>query len=506
MPESKKRTQKKTVDELNEVYGKMPPQAVDIEEVLLGALMLEQDAIFLVNYILEKNSFYKDEHKTIFQTILDLAKEHQPVDILTVSNKLKAIGKIDEVGGAHYISELTSRVATAAHVEYHAKIVQQKYIQRMLIQSSSEIQKRAFDDNEDVENLINYAENEIFQISEGNIKKETMVINKLVDKAMEMVEEASQREDGLSGIPSGFSELDRYTSGWQNSDLVIIAARPAMGKTAFALSMLRNVAIDHKKPVAIFSLEMSSLQLVTRLISGETEISGNKLRNGNLQPHEWEQLDARVKPLEEAPIYIDDTPAISVFEIRAKARRLVQAHGIQLIMIDYLQLMTANVDTRGNREHEVSMISRSLKAIAKELNVPILALSQLNRSVETRGGDKRPQLSDLRESGAIEQDADMVMFLHRPEYYDILEDGEGNSLKGMAEVILAKHRNGATGSVYLEFVSEFAKFKEKQAMLDPAGMTLSSKMNEERSEDGLVENDAFSKIDDDDDDENPISF
>ncbi|MEA3447643.1 MAG: replicative DNA helicase [Bacteroidota bacterium] len=503
MAENKTKTSKKTVEELNELYGKMPPQAVDIEEVLLGALMLEQDAILLVIDILEKESFYKEEHKIIFEAIMELAKEQKPIDILTVTNYLKAINKIDEVGGPHYISELTSRVATAAHVEYHAKIIQQKYIQRMLIQSSSEIQKRAFDDSQDVDNLINYAENEIFQISEGNIKKETVVIKNLVGNAISLVEEASQREDGLSGVPSGFSELDRYTSGWQPADLVIVAARPAMGKTAFALSMLRNVAIDHDKPVALFSLEMSSLQLVTRLISGETEIPGNNLRNGNLQPHEWEQLDAKVKPLEQAPVYVDDTPAISVFELRAKARRLVKTHHIKLILVDYLQLMTANVDTKGNRQEEVSIISRNLKAIAKELNVPIIALSQLNRSVETRGGDKRPQLSDLRESGAIEQDADMVLFLHRPEYYDILEDKEGNSLKGMAEVILAKHRNGATGSIYLEFVSEFAKFKEKQSMLDPSGMTLSSKMNEEQGAE-ITENDAFGNIDDED--ENPISF
>ncbi|MFO7790619.1 MAG: replicative DNA helicase [Bacteroidota bacterium] len=507
MAENKKKTPKKTVDEINEVYGKMPPHAQDIEEVLLGALMLEQNAILLVIDILEKDSFYKEEHRLIFEAILELSKNHEPVDILTVTNRLKATGKIDEVGGPHYIADLTSRVATAAHVEYHAKIVQQKYIQRMLIKASSEIQKRAYDDSEDVDNLINFAEQEIFQISEGNIKKETVIINKLVDQAMDMVTEASKREDGLSGIPSGFSELDRFTSGWQPSDLVIVAARPAMGKTAFALSMLRNIAVEHKHPVAMFSLEMSSLQLVTRLIASETEISGTKLRNGNLEPHEWEQLDAKVKPLEEAPVYIDDTPAISVFELRAKARRLVQAHGIKFILIDYLQLMSANVDTRGNREQEVSMLSRSLKAIAKELNVPIIALAQLNRSVETRGGNKRPQLSDLRESGAIEQDADMVLFLHRPEYYEILEDDDGNSLKGLAEVILAKHRNGATGSVYLEFVSDFAKFKEKQATLDPSGMTVPSKMNEEPPQDNdMPANEAFPKVDDDEDDDAPLSF
>lgn len=494
---------KKSISEINEIYGKVQPQAVDIEEVLLGALMLEQDAVLLVIDILEPESFYKEEHKVVFEAIRELSGEQKPVDILTVTEKLRAMKKLDEIGGAHYISELTSRVATAAHVEYHAKIIQQKYIQRMLIKASSDIQKKAYDESQDVEELINYAENEIFQISEGKIKKESQPIAPLVDQAIKMIEEARDREDGLSGLPSGYSELDRYTSGWQRADLVIIAARPAMGKTAFVLSMARNMAVDHKQPVAIFSLEMSSVSLVTRLISSETEIYGNKLKNGDLRDDEWTQLDARVKPLEEAPFYIDDTPAISVFEIRAKARRLVQTYGVRAIIIDYLQLMTVNIDTRGSREQEVSLISRNLKAIAKELNIPVIALAQLNRSVETRGGDKRPQLSDLRESGAIEQDADMVLFLHRPEYYGILEDNDGNPLQGLAEVILAKHRNGATGSLYLEFVSEYVKFKEKTQTLDPESQVLQSKMNEE-TDNSMPVNDAFSDENNEDDD--PLGF
>jgi replicative DNA helicase len=477
MAEKKNIKVKSTVEQVNELYGKMPPQAIDIEEVLLGALMLERDAVLLVIDILTADSFYKEEHQSIFTAILDLAKEQQPVDILTVTNKLRAEKQLDEIGGAHYITSLTSRVATAAHVEFHAKIVQQKFIQRELIRAASDIQNKAFNEAEDVDNLLNFAEHEIFKIAEGSLKKESVRVNSLVEGAMKLIEEASEREDGLSGVPSGFSELDRMTSGWQPSDLMIIAARPAMGKTAFVLSMARNMAVDHKQAVAVFSLEMSSLQLVTRLISSETELSGTKLRNGDLHGHEWEQLESKVRPLEEAPIYIDDTPAISIFELRAKARRLVQSSDVKVIIIDYLQLMTAGVDSKGSREFEVSLISRSLKAIAKELNVPIIALSQLNRSVETRGGDKRPQLSDLRESGAIEQDADMVMFIHRAEYYGVLEDENGLSMQGKAEIILAKHRNGATGNVMLDFRADYAKFLDPIPDLDPSGMTMPSKLN-----------------------------
>lgn len=489
------------LQQLNELYGKVPPQAVDVEEVLLGALMLEQDAIMYVGDFLDYESFYKDEHKLIYKAIKQLAFDNEPVDILTVTEKLKEMEKLEEAGGPHRISELTSRVATAAHVEFHAKIIQQKYIQRMLINSSSEIQKKAFDDSEDVDNLLNYAENEIFKIAEGKIKKDSEIIKPIVGRALEQIEEASKREDGLSGIASGFSSLDRYTSGWQPADLVIIAARPAMGKTAFVLSMARNMALEHKLPIALFSLEMSSLSLVTRLISSETEIPGNLLKNGKLSNEQWENLDARVKQLEEADIFIDDTPAIDVFELRAKARRLVQTHGIKAVVIDYLQLMTVKVDTRGNREQEVSLISRNLKAIAKELDIPVITLAQLNRSVETRGGDKKPQLSDLRESGAIEQDADMVLFLHRPEYYNQLEDENGESLKGMAEVILAKHRNGATGSVYLEFISESVKFKEKDETLGNKDQVFQSKINAQEDNNMPVNQDFMSEDEKEDNDE-----
>ncbi|NOQ26522.1 MAG: replicative DNA helicase [Bacteroidales bacterium] len=441
-------------------YGKIPPQALDLEEAVLGAIMLEKDAIIAVMDIISPDCFYKEGHQKIFQAVLDLSQELQPIDILTVTEELRKRDELDLIGGPFYITQLASKVSSAAHIEYHARIVAQKYIQRELIRVSTEIQSKAYDDTIDVNDLIDFSESQLFKVAEGNIKKETQKIDLLIQDALSLIEEAAKREDGLSGVPSGYTKLDRVTSGWQRSDLVIIAARPSMGKTAFVLSMTRNMAIDHNQCVALFSLEMASVQLVNRLIVGETELSSDKIRNGKLEPFEWEQLEYKIKKLIDAEIYIDDTPGISVFELRAKCRRLTSQKKIDIIIIDYLQLMTGPPETKGNREQEVSMISRSLKAIAKELNVPIIALSQLNRSVEMRSGTKRPQLSDLRESGAIEQDADMVLFIHRPEKYGFIEDEEGNSLIGMAEIILAKHRNGALADIKLRFRGELAKFED----------------------------------------------
>jgi replicative DNA helicase len=423
-------------------YGKIPPQALELEETVLGAVMLEKDALITIIDLLKPESFYKESHQKIFSSILKLSLEEKPIDILTVTEELRKAKELDTVGGAFYITSLTSRVSSAAHIEYHARIIAQKFIQRELIRISTEIQNRSYDESTDVDDLLDFSEKELFNIAEGNIKKETLRINVLIKEAINQIEEAGKREDNLSGIPSGFTKIDRITSGWQNSDLIIIAARPSMGKTAFVLSMTRNMAVEHKRPVAVFSLEMSSLQLVNRLIVSETKLPSERIRNGKLHDYEWEQLEIKIKNLVDAPIFIDDTPAISIYELRAKCRRLKMQHDVGIIIIDYLQLMTGTSDTRGNREQEVSTISRSLKAIAKELNVPIIALSQLNRAVETRGGTKRPQLSDLRESGAIEQDADMVLFIHRPEYYGFFEDEEGNSNLGIAEIIIAKHRNG----------------------------------------------------------------
>ncbi len=487
-----KNNRKKT-DILDVNVGKMPPQALEIEEAVLGALLLEKDAFIVVSEILKPESFYREAHQYIYQAISNLFFHEQPVDILTVTEEIKKMGKVEEVGGAFYITQLTSRVASAAHIEYHARIIWQKFLQREMIRISSELQTQSYDESIDVNDLLDEAENSFYLLSQGSMKKEVTQINPVIKEAIEKIREAGKRTDGLSGVPSGFTGLDRMTSGWQESDLVIIAARPAMGKTAFVLSMARNMAITHKQPVAFFSLEMANVQLVNRLIIAETEIPGEKIKNGHLAPFEWEQLDHKIQNLMGAPIFVDDTPGLSVFELRAKCRRLKKQHDIKVVIIDYLQLMTAVGMNPGSREQEVSMISRSLKGLAKELNVPILALSQLNRGVENRSGieGKRPQLADLRESGAIEQDADMVLFIHRPEYYRITEDENGYSLLGLAEVIIAKHRNGATGDVRLRFRQELIRFEDMEPQgleadggFDPgngasAPMTLSSKMNQD---------------------------
>lgn len=446
-------------------HGKIPPQALDLEGAVLGAIMLEKDAILSVLDILTPECFYQEAHQKIFTAAVDLSTKEKPIDLLTITEELRKREQLELVGGATYISQLTSRVGSAAHLEYHARIIAQKYIQRELIRVSSEIQARSYDETVDVDDLLDFSERELLNIAEGNIKKETVKINKLIADALVQIEAAGKRDDSLSGTPSGFTRLDRLTSGWQRSDLIILAARPSMGKTAFVLSMARNIAVEHHRPVAFFSLEMSSLQLVNRLIVAETQLPSDKIRNGRLENYQWEQLEYKIKDLEQAPIYIDDTPAISIFELRAKCRRLKQKYDIQAVIIDYLQLMTAGQSgSSGSREQEVSTISRSLKSIAKELNIPIIALSQLNRSVEMRSGNKRPQLSDLRESGAIEQDADLVLFIHRPEYYGLDVDEEGNSLRGIAEIIVAKHRNGATGDIQLKFVKEFAKFSDLEEL------------------------------------------
>jgi replicative DNA helicase len=499
---AQKRTPSNIAMPVNQDYGKIPPQALELEEAVLGAIMLEKDAIIEVIDILKPESFYKEEHQKIYKAILDLFATDKAIDLLTVQDQLKRQNQLEEIGGPFYITQLTNRVASAAHIEFHSRIVQQKFMQRELIRVSTEIQNRAFDDSVDVNDLLDFSEAELFNVAQGNIKKEASPVNVLLKEAIIQIQEASKNENNLSGVPSGYTKLDRLTSGWQKSDLVIIAARPSMGKTALVLSMTRNIAIDHKKSVAIFSLEMSSLQLVNRLMASEAEIPSEKIRNGNLSDTEWERLDYRIKRLEDAKIYIDDTPAISIFELRAKCRRLKRQYDVDIIIIDYLQLMSGTPETRGNREQEVSNISRALKSIAKELNVPVLALSQLNRSVEIRTGSKRPQLSDLRESGAIEQDADMVVFIHRPEKYGILQDDEGNSLKGLAEIIVAKHRNGALGDIHLRFVGEFTKFvemgddyfgpidQETSSFGQSPSVTIGSKMNLQPFGDDL-KNDAF---------------
>ena len=486
-----KQTTRKLKSVNGKIDGKLPPQAIELEEAVLGALMLDNEALSDTIDILKPEYFYKMEHQKIFDAIIVLFNESKPVDILTIIEQLKKSGELESIGGAFYITQLTNNVASSANTEYHARIIVEKFIQRSLIRISSTIIKDSFDETIDVFDLLSNAEQELFSVTEGSLRKSYSKMSELISSAINNIEELKNKEDGLSGVPSGFSRLDRVTSGWQKSDLVIIAARPGMGKTALALTMCRNIAINHKTPIGIFSLEMSTDQLVNRLISSESEIPSNKLRKGNLEEYEFVQLHEKIKDLAEAPIYIDDTPGLSVFELRAKARRLVKNHGVKIIIVDYLQLMTAGGNKIGNREQEISTISRSLKGIAKELKIPVIALSQVNRGVESRTStSKRPILADLRESGAIEQDADIVTFIYRPEYYKIYEWENSDDSRGQAEIIIAKHRNGSLENIRLKFINTLAKFSdldyfdgvngEENLGDEPSFISHSSSMNDEK--------------------------
>jgi len=443
------------------IDGKLQPQAIELEEAVLGALMIDNESLSDTIDSLQPEYFYKPDNQKIFEAIINLFNNSKPVDILTVSEELKRMNALDSVGGMIYISQLTNNISSSSNTEFHARIIAEKFIKRSLISISNNIIGDAFNDTIDIFDLLNTAEEKLFNVTEGTLRKSYDKMSILIKGALDNIEVLRQKEDGLSGVPSGFSKLDRVTSGWQNSDLVIVAARPGMGKTAFALSMARNIAINHEKAIGFFSLEMSSEQLVSRLIASEAELSASKLRRGDLKDYEMVQLHEKIKQLSDAQIYIDDTPALTVFELRAKARRLVKNHNVEIIIIDYLQLMSAGGNA-GNREQEISTISRSLKGIAKELKIPVIALSQVNRGVESRTGtgSKRPMLSDLRESGAIEQDADIVTFIYRPEYYKIYEWDNGDDSRSQAEIIIAKHRNGALENVRLKFTAEFAKFSD----------------------------------------------
>ncbi|MBF4467056.1 MULTISPECIES: replicative DNA helicase [Flavobacterium] len=497
---------------INLEKGKLPPQVLDLEEAVLGAMMIDKKGVDDVIDILQADAFYKDAHKFIFEAIVQLFTDTQPIDLLTVSAQLKKNGKLDLAGGDFYLIQLTQKIASSAHIEFHSRIILQKFIQRSLIRISSEIIEASYDETTDVFDLLDQAESKLYEVTQGNIKRSSETAQSLVLQAKKRIEEISKQE-GLSGVETGFTNLDKLTSGWQPSDLIIIAARPAMGKTAFVLSMARNIAIDFGHPVALFSLEMASVQLITRLISSETGLSSEKLRTGKLEPHEWTMLSTKVKNLEKAPLFIDDTPSLSIFDLRAKCRRLVSQHGIKIIIVDYLQLMTAGGNSKGggNREQEISTISRNLKALAKELNVPVIALSQLSRAVETRGSSKRPLLSDLRESGAIEQDADIVSFLYRPEYYKIDEwdDDEASPTAGQAEIMIAKHRNGGIENVRLKFLGHLGKFDNLD---DFSGSydDLPSKMNHDDNpfitKNLPSPNEAFGSNLNDDDDDSDVPF
>ena len=501
-PISSKKIKKNVV--INLEQGKLPPQATDLEEAVLGAMMIDKKGVDDVIDILHSEVFYKESHQLIYDAIYTLFQNTEPIDLRTVSNQLRQSGNLDVVGGDFYLINLTQKVSSSAHIEFHARIILQKYIQRKLISISSEIIEEAYDETIDVFDLLDDAESKLFEVTQGNLKKSSEAAEGLVKQAIDKIQEISN-QSGMSGVATGFTRLDELTSGWQPSDLVIIAARPGMGKTAFVMSMAKNMAIDFDTPVAIFSLEMSSVQLITRMISSETGISSGKLRKGNLEPHEWEQLNVKVKNLSKAPIFIDDTPSLSIFDLRAKARRLASQHGIKLLIIDYLQLMTAGTSQKGggNREQEISMISRNLKALAKELEIPVIALSQLSRAVETRGGSKRPLLSDLRESGAIEQDADIVSFIYRPEYYGNTEwdDEERTPCEGQAEFIVAKHRNGGLDNIKLKFTGHLAQFSNLD---EDSGFEFQSKMNAIPSLNKPTANEAFGTVQNEEDEDFPF--
>lgn len=449
--------------------GRVPPQAVEVEMAVLGAMMLEKGALAKAIEILDENTFYKPAHQRIFAAMIALFERSEPVDLITLIEELRRRGELEKVGSELYITELTTKVTSAANMEYHAHIVLEKALMRQLIISSSEMIGRAYNETEDALDLLDEAEQKIFQISEQRMKKSFVSMNTAVHSTMEMLESIHGKHSGVTGVPAGFPELDNLTGGFQKSDLIIVAGRPSQGKTAFVLSLARNASVIHDVPIGFFSLEMSSQQLVLRLICAEARVDAHSVRTGRLPEDEWRKLSTSVGKLYKAKIFIDDTPALTVLEVRAKARRLKAEHNVGLIVVDYLQLMQGPKNVN-SREQEISTISRSLKALAKELDIPVIALSQLNRAVEARN-DKRPMLADLRESGAIEQDADVVMFVHRPEMYGINEE-DGVSTEGQAEIIIGKQRNGPTGSARLAFIKQYARFEKltryrESAMLMP---------------------------------------
>ena len=453
-----KKAQAVNLDTLGLEMGNKPPQALEVEEAVLGAMLIEPSSVDLALEELSPSCFYDPRHRMIYEAMSELVNGHTPVDIVTVSSKLREKGNLEAVGGPVALAGLSDKVGAAAHIEYYVKILKQKSIQRDLITASYEILKDSYDDSVTVDQLIDDAQTKVYNAIQNNLKKDVQEVGSIINDALREVEK-NQNNTGLSGVPSGFPSLDRVTMGWQASDLIILAARPSVGKTAFALNLARNAAVDHKMPVAVFSLEMSALQLVMRLMTTESGLPADKLKGGTkLDPWDWQQLETKLASLSKAPLYIDDTPSIPLMEFRTKVKRLVKSKGVRLVIVDYLQLMQGPVELRGLREQEVAAISRTLKATAKELNIPIIALSQLSRNaVQRTGGSGKPQLSDLRESGSIEQDADMVIFIHRPDYVGLGESPDG---KETTQIIIAKHRNGEVCDIDMLFKSEQVKFVE----------------------------------------------
>ena len=478
MASDKRSTRKNSAPDLENLgleVGNKPPQALDVEESVLGAMMLEPSSVDQALEGLEPECFYDPRHRNVFEAMLELVKNHVPVDIVTVTSKLREKGNLEIVGGASVLAGFTEKVGSAANLEYYIRILKQKAIQRDLITASYQILKDSFDDSIVVDELIDKSESRIYDATRSIARREVQDIGSILKYVVADIEE-QQKSTGLGGVPSGYPSIDRVTNGWQPSDLVIIAARPSVGKTAFALNIARNAAVDHHMPVAVFSLEMSCAQLAKRLVVSETGLSGDKIKGSiKLEDYEWEQLEYRIRDLSRAPLYIDDTPSLPVMEFRTKAKNLVKNKGVKLIVVDYLQLMQAPDQGKGGlREQEVAYISRTLKATAKELNVPILALSQLSRNaVQRQGSGGKPVLSDLRESGSIEQDADMVIFIHRPDYLGLSENPED---KEKTQIIIAKHRNGETKDIDMVFRSEQVRFMEPDDTL-VARASIPSAMN-----------------------------
>ena len=488
MPEQNKAVRKKKgnapdLDSLGAVMGgNVPPQALEAEEAVLGAMLLESSSVDRAMEELTPSCFYSPRHRMIFEAISSLVQDHSPVDTISVTNSLRAKGNLELVGGAVVLADLSQKVGAAAHLEFYIKILKQKSIQRDLITASYQILSKSYDDTTKVDDLIDMAQTKIYDAIKNNVQREVQTIGSVINDALADIE-AKQDTNGPTGVLSGFPTIDRITGGWQPSDLIILAARPSVGKTAFALNLVRNAAVIDHKPVAFFSLEMSAMQLAKRMMISESGIPAEKIKGGvRLEDYEWEQMEYKLKALSKAPIYIDDNPGLTIFELRAKCRRLKQKYDIQMVFIDYLQLMQGGDAVKGgNREQEISYISRQLKALSKELSIPILALSQLSRAVETRGGSKKPVLSDLRESGAIEQDADIVMFIYRPAYYG--EGGEDD--ERLAKVIIAKHRAGEVGEADLNFINQYVRFENR---MDDIGYNsfdstlVESKMNYEETD------------------------
>ncbi len=456
--------------DMAEQAGRVPPQALDIEQSVLGAMLIEPEAIPQALDVLVPIDFYVPKHRIIYQAIINLFERSNPIDLITLKEELARMGDLDKVGGALYLSELTTQVATAANVEYHSRIIAEKSLLRRVIETMTEVVGEAYDPSTDAFDLLDKAEQRVFELSESNLRRSAIPIKDVMVNTVERLQAIHGREGGITGTPSGFSGLDDLTGGWQPGDFIVIAARPSMGKTAFCLDIARNAALHptYGCGVAIFSLEMSNGQLAQRLLTSEARVDAQAARTGRLREEEWRQIARAAAKLFTAPIFIDDTPGLSILELRTKCRRLRAEHHIGLIIVDYLQLMQG-IRGAQSREQEIASISRSLKSLAKELDVPVIALSQLNRAVETRGGDKRPMISDLRESGSIEQDADVVLFIYRAERYQITVDEDGNSTEGLAEIIVGKQRNGPTGAVKLSFINRFARFENLTTFYSSSG-------------------------------------